>query len=288
MTFIFDYEQFYEYYTDPVNINIENTTRPTVFYFDNDNKSIKKDKQAKSNNLSQYYIVVNGVKVYIATFKDKSTKSLLFIMPTEIGGHLFDFHYRFGFRPINPNKEPTKIDRLYLLDDKKIITSKKKQTRKRRSLVSPAVTKGNIIDEIQIDTIPEFIHMDLNEKVVFFHKTIQVPTNISAKKIMGQNKHQMCYFQNNTKIKNVRTILCVDENQKHMKMVFSTQELKQITEIMTRPFMNIPQEPSIKKHIHTDIPDFMETIYTSNEHQDIKGGNRINYKYKHTIKHYNK
>jgi hypothetical protein len=33
MPFIFDYETFYNYYTDPANLYIDDTPRPNVYFF---------------------------------------------------------------------------------------------------------------------------------------------------------------------------------------------------------------------------------------------------------------
>ena len=255
MPFIFDYDTFYNYYTDPANLYIDDTPRPNVYFFNRSDIT----KPPKLSTISKNYIIVNEVKIYITEVKQ--TKALLFTIPTSIGGIFFDFHYHFGVRHINPKVDPIVIDMTYFYDtpQKKPEKVSKSHTRKRshKKVILEAMSP-NIIDEIEADTTPDFFPIDLNEKRVYFHKTIQIPV-MTESFLIGTNQHQTCHFQNNTKIKNVRTILCIDKNKKHMKMVFSTEELKQITDIMSRPFLSIPTPPIT---ISTSI-ERMELVYSA-------------------------
>ena len=281
MPFIFDYDTFYDYYTDSANLYVDDSPRPTVYFFNRGDIA----KPAKSNTISKNYVIINGVKIYIAEVKQ--TKALLFTIPTNIDGNLFDFHYHFGIRYINPETDPTVIDMTYFYDkmSKKAEKPSKSYTRKRgHKKVILETMPQNIIDEIDADTTPEFLPIELTEQRVYFHKTTQKPivsgssifgaNNVSGSLILGTNNHQSCHFQNNTKIKNIRTILCVDENQKHMKMVFSAEEIKQITEIMSRPFTPIPKTPIT---ISTSIGN-MEVVYRAGHknRKRLKTRRRIN------------
>jgi hypothetical protein len=70
-----------------------------------------KIKKAKKNAVKCTYIVVNGIKIYVAVDNKKNiyindngeeitenTFGLLFSIPTMINDTLFDFHYHFGKR----------------------------------------------------------------------------------------------------------------------------------------------------------------------------------------------
>lgn len=231
-------------------------------------------KPPKLSTISNNYVIVNGVKIYITEVKQ--TKALLFTIPTSIGGILFDFHYHFGVRYINPKVDPIVIDMTYFYDKppKKSEKVSKSNTRKRghKKIILETMPQ-NIIDEIEADTTPEFFPIDPNEKRVYFHKTIQIPV-MTESSLIGTNQHQTCHFQNNTKIKNIRTILCLDKNKKHMKMVFSTEELKQITDIISRPFLSIPNLPIT---ISTSIGR-IEVVYSAGNknRKRLKTRSRIN------------
>ena len=125
-----------------------------------------------------------------------------FTIPTSIGGILFDFHYHFGVRYINPKVDPIVIDMTYFYDKppKKSEKVSKSHTRKRchKKIILETMPQ-NIIDEIEADTTPEFFPIDPNEKRVYFHKTIQIPV-MTESSLIGTNQHQTCHFQNNTKI----------------------------------------------------------------------------------------
>jgi len=238
MSFIFDYDKFFEYYTDPKNRHIDDRPRPIIYYFNRSDIH----KPVKTTYLSKYYIIIDGVKIYISevTKNNNPHKELLFTIPTEINGVIYDFHYHFGFRTIN-RKDPIKLNRLYFYNNNAIQPSKTMKTRTRKRVISKIsqtreeVIGENILHEIIPDNNREFVIIDQNEKRVFFHKTIQLPDKDG---MIGINEHNSCHFQNKIKIYSTSNIICLDDDNKYMKLIFSSEELHQITEIIKRPFLS--------------------------------------------------
>lgn len=93
----FDINKFLSYYKDTTNpdIQIDPTQLVTHFYIKNSkNKYIE-----VSNPLSQRFITINEEKLYITNYIDKyKVEHILFTIPTEINGILWDFHYHFGLK----------------------------------------------------------------------------------------------------------------------------------------------------------------------------------------------
>lgn len=85
--FIFDYQTFYNYYTDSNNpdLYLDQTPETLTYYF----------KSHPTPNSPKYFITIGGTKIYI-TDQNKSTKDLLFSIPTIINGEFYDNHYHFG------------------------------------------------------------------------------------------------------------------------------------------------------------------------------------------------
>ena len=101
------------------------------------------------------------------------------------------------------------------------------------------------------------IKINPNEKIIFFHKTIQHPDSptsniIDPSKLTGKNEHIKCYFQNNIKLTKVKYLLCMDETNKHMIKQFPNKNfLQQIDDIIRTPFLN-----SIKYKKKKEIKSF--------------------------------
>ena len=77
-----------------------------------------------------------------------------------------------------------------------------------------------------------------DDEIIFFHKTIQHHTGTNSDNIPeGYREHQNCYFQDNTKIKNVNNVVCLDRDKHNMGSMFSQADKDIIREIMERPFM---------------------------------------------------
>ena len=225
MSYIFNYNDFYNYYTNPSNVITDTSDCVSLYYFVDSDK-IKKMK--KSNNPKCSYIIVNGVKIYITIDIKKNTQppyGLLFSIPTMINNTLFDFHYHFGKR----HHEYTVIaDKQYINDAVKK-TTKLRKTRKNRKPLSE--TSYNLeTAEPSIDTFP----INPNEKIIYFHKTIQHLTNNQD----GFREHKNCYFQDNTNIKSITNIVCLDTDETVMGRVFSEFDKTILRQIMKKPFEN--------------------------------------------------
>jgi len=94
----FDYNKFFNYYTNPRNVTREPGNTQIQFYHDNTG-------QIKPGWLGKTSITVNNVKYYIKA--DFSKKKIRFTLPTSIPGYtgLWDFHYHFGVREITVNNK---------------------------------------------------------------------------------------------------------------------------------------------------------------------------------------
>jgi hypothetical protein len=88
--FIFDYNNFYKYYTDKKNLLVDSNP-PATFYY----KTFSNKLYTETN--LKHYISIDNVRFYITTINNDR---LLFTFPQLIDGKYWDFHYHFG---INPN-----------------------------------------------------------------------------------------------------------------------------------------------------------------------------------------
>ena len=84
----------------------------------------------------------------------------------------------------------------------------------------------------------DLLTINSDEKIIFFHKTIQHHTGTNIDNIPeGYREHQNCYFRDNTKIKDIHNIVCVDKDEYVMGNRFSKSDKDIIKEIMERPFL---------------------------------------------------
>ena len=232
MSYIFNYTDFYNYYTNPSNLITNTNDCVSLYHF------MDKIKKAKKSAVKCTYIVVNGIKIYITVDNKKNiyindngeeitenTFGLLFSIPTMINDTLFDFHYHFGKRHY---KYKVITDKQYINDAVKK-TTKLRKTRKNRKPLSE--TSYNLeTAEPSIDTFP----INPNEKIIYFHKTIQHLTNNQD----GFREHKNCYFQDNTNIKSINNIVCLDTDETVMGRVFSEFDKTILRQIMKKPFEN--------------------------------------------------
>lgn len=197
--YIFNYNKFYNFYTNQKNL-ITNKDDSVVLHFFN--KSTKKGTkipkicEPKQTDERCQYVIINGYKIYIADYsktgraenQKEDSKELLFSIPTEIHGKLYDFHYHFG---------------------------------------------------ISFETI-------------FFHKTeqcISCSENTVDKPYDGKGfyKHLDCYFLDNIPIKNIRNIICENEQSFTLETALKNEiDLKILEKLMSRPFV-ISGGKTIKK-----------------------------------------
>ena len=185
----FDYDVFYDYYTDTSKdskiLTEEKPFNIKVKYFKD---SPYKKQIPIETKLSDKYIQIGDTKVYI---KKRGKNGLLFTIPTEKEGSLWDFHYHFG-------------------KDDNFDMSKK-------------MTPNNNSKPIS---------------VVFFHKTIQMPTE-KGKDI------QNCYYDPILKIDmdKFEELKCIQSGNK-MSHIYKPQDFIYIKEIIHRPFLE-QKEPTI-------------------------------------------
>jgi hypothetical protein len=103
--YIFNYNTFHTYYTEPKNLLTDTTDCVSLYYFIGDKNKLK-NSHPKCD-----YIIINGIKIYVSKSDSKSTciandgkkiteqtDVLLFSIPTMIDDKMFDFHYHFGIR----------------------------------------------------------------------------------------------------------------------------------------------------------------------------------------------
>jgi len=221
-SYIFNYNDFYNYYTNPSNV-ITNTNDCVSLYYFMDSDKIKKMKKSHPKCT---YIVVNGIKIYISIDIKKNTQppyGLHFSVPTMINDTLFDFHYHFGKRQY---KYTVIADKQYINDavNKK---SKSRKTRKNKKTLSEASYNLETA-EPSIDMFP----INPNENIIYFHKTIQHLTNNQD----GFREHKNCYFQDNTNIQSINNIVCLDKDETIMGRTFSEFDKTILRQIMKRPF----------------------------------------------------
>lgn len=107
---MFDYDTFYNYYTNAINVT-RDPHPPRVKFYDNNNP------QYIENSAGSTYITINGTRYYITIMrrkKDMLKNGILFVLPTAIPGHsgLWGFHYHFGMKKINSNNVSKKAKNL--------------------------------------------------------------------------------------------------------------------------------------------------------------------------------
>lgn len=247
---IFNYMTFYNYYTNPSNFITETNNKDCVelYYFTN---TKNKSQIASKSNPKCTYIEVNGIKIYISTAdrnhvftnldgnkQIEKTHMLLFSIPTLIGGILFDVHYHFGIRH-DAYKMPI-ADKHYI--ENSAINNKKNLCNKTRKHFTPNRKESinTILEEINpsIGIFP----INKNEKLIFFHKTIQeyinMPNNTNLNIPLGYNIHKHCHFQDNTPITNINNIVCLDNDHTVMGRVLDSLDKILLNEIMRRPFIS--------------------------------------------------
>ena len=96
-SFYFDYDIFYNYYTESSNLETDKQfSKINIWYY-----ASTQSREPTKTKLSQKYITINNTKIHIRKLGD----SLLFTIPTEIGDKLWDFHFRFGKTIIVKNNE---------------------------------------------------------------------------------------------------------------------------------------------------------------------------------------
>ena len=247
--FTFEYDTFYNYYTDINNPNIYTTdvteSNVELHYYING--------KLKTTTLSNRYIKVNGIDIYIKI--NPKNRDILFTTPHKIDDKIYDFHYHFGMRHEHIIEKQRITDNWHFLvsplkssNKTKKNKSKNKYLYEEHILSSDAQIKTDETKESstlteQHDINPEQIYIDMSIPLIFFHKTIQNP-NIPNKdknnniKSYGNIEHIKCYFKQKSKITNTNNIICIDEKSKIMKTAgFGNEELNQIHEIILRPFM---------------------------------------------------
>jgi hypothetical protein len=237
--YTFNYDIFYNYYTNPVNL-ISGTDADCVslyHFIANKTKAIKNTPKCN-------YIIVNGVKIYVMPTNSKkkiyieTTTGLLFSIPTIIDGIAFDLHYHFG-RDKNTNRK-VMGDKHYMEKQKTkmIETVTKRISNNKTKKIRKKLSTPFYSDLQEFNPNIDLLTINSDEKIIFFHKTIQHHTGTNNDNIPeGYREHQNCYFRDNTKIKDIHNIVCVDKDEYVMGNRFSKSDKDIIKEIMERPFL---------------------------------------------------
>ena len=238
--FVFDYLTFLDYYSNHKNLQKDFLGVGPLYYFVNEN-----NKPAKSVVLLQDYITVDGKKIYVKIHPNKRhperVPAVLFTIPTLINGVLYDIHYHFGENSEN-NITTGKIIEMSIKKNKKTesrkYSRKIKKNKKKYASVKNANDKLKILDDQSISDESIITIYPIEE--IYFHKTIQTPTEDDL--LIGHSLHIPCKFYNGTTISDVYKIICTPEknekidNLRTMESTFSSSELMQIREIISRPF----------------------------------------------------
>jgi len=96
--FHFDYDTFYNYYTDDTNLKTDDLSPKEIWFY---KKGKSKYQIPTKSILSNKYIKIKDEKLYISEIKSEN-KELLFTIPTTIGDKIWDFHFHFGKDKIKP------------------------------------------------------------------------------------------------------------------------------------------------------------------------------------------
>ena len=136
-SFQFDYDIFYNYYTNDDNLETDTTEKYTNYYPKTYSKIPKKEK------LSDKFIWINNKKVHITKFIENGKNALLFSLPPkENTSERWDDHFHFGIDHNIEIKDPLILEQLNktnqhilgLLEknkkDKKKIFNKTRKSRK--------------------------------------------------------------------------------------------------------------------------------------------------------------
>jgi hypothetical protein len=183
------------------------------------------------------YIVINNTKIYVTIHYNKRNPqhlpAVLFTVPTQINGILYDFHYHFGINEDDKTQVNPK-----LVEERKIIGPKKYTKNKRTKNKKSKIKKK--IEILESDSLSDSSIMSAPydfPNIIYFHKTIQVPSEDDT----GHTKHTFCRFNNNIPIDNVMNIICLPENReievRTMETTFSPDELNYISTIISKPFL---------------------------------------------------
>jgi hypothetical protein len=205
----------------------------------------KTKKVSDENNTDEKcnYIIIDGVKIYISetgksnNYKDKNgqiisekTYGLLFSIPTLIGKKLFDFHYHFGIRHDNYEKQ---ISESQYINANAILKKPRKTNRTRKSIKSQPMSNNYNLSKVEL--IIDKFQINPHEKLIYFHKTIQKPSKEIIGK--GQFEHSTCHFQDNTLIQSINNIVCVNEDKTVMgKVIEDYNDRQLLKKIMMAPF----------------------------------------------------
>jgi hypothetical protein len=105
MSYLFDFNTFYNYYINVTNL-LHDPTTIAISYFTHNPRPTISTPSLKSN--SNYYITIGGgiIRVYITVLLDYNgqplpSKNLLFTIPTLINNIYYDNHYHFGLQQID-------------------------------------------------------------------------------------------------------------------------------------------------------------------------------------------
>lgn len=113
MSIKFDYDVFYQYYTNINNLLIDNNPPITFFY-------IRTNVLDSNETSPRFFIYINNIAVYI-TYLSKHKQEILFSIPTIINNKVYDNHYHFGIEKKDertklfnlPEKPQKNIDTIY-------------------------------------------------------------------------------------------------------------------------------------------------------------------------------
>jgi len=228
MSFVFNYETFYNYYTNISNYFIDyQIPRPDIHYY-NANKN---KKGCKLSKLSANFIIVKEVRIYISIINNQ----LLFTIPQKLGNKYFDFHYHFGIKDSNwikPQIDDVKIMHTIQLSKTKKSKQRNNKSKKKYKKIHYENLKNDGLVEFDNITPNLRIYSD-NTSVIFFHKTEQFVEDDNEN---GVKSHNKCYFEDNLRIDEVKNIICIQENNAFMEKKYTKIELEQITEIISKPF----------------------------------------------------
>lgn len=186
-------------------------------------------------------------------------KNILFTIPQNIDGKLYDFHYNFGMRPEYIIEKQRIVDNWHFFDFPLKPSKKTNKNRKSNNNTKKSNNAHHIAELNDSNSFtPDQTYIDMNVQLIFFHKTTQnitlpVKDKNNNTKSIGNSEHTNCYFKQYTKIDNTNNIICIDAESRIMKTSnFNVEELNQINEIISRPFIK-----------HGGIKNFIKRNFTN-------------------------
>ena len=168
----FDIDRFYNYYTNPSNLQVDKTP-PTHQFYDNNGKI---HFSPKSGN----YITILGKKIYIEV-KNSRIKEILFTIHDPTDPHNLDNHFHFGIRDKfnNYNRKIKDADVIYFHKTTQNFNETKKDHKNCYFMLNADISHIEDIDCVETkDKKMKFWFPVGSEDLAIIKRIIQIPFGI--------------------------------------------------------------------------------------------------------------